>query len=198
MRALRWATASTGRLIGVLLLIGAVVVAALSSYPSNDPTPADPQLEPRCDAPSEVVSAGEHPSPTPRRLECPTGSPAPTLTPPTATPTLDPRVAATEAARAYLSAFFAKTGTYQQWHTAFDRYSTLALAALNDDLPREVVPRLGVRSLRVTGLTPRYAELRAVMSDGSTLFVAVVLDDQGCGIPPSGVRMWCVNEVAPV
>lgn len=153
MKALRWATASTRRVVGVLLFAVAGAAIAWGQLPHHVPTKRQAEAEVRRHA--QVQSPGQHPTGTPSPLE-------------------NPRVVVTEVARRYLAAFFTHAGSERHWHAVTDKYSSATLAALNAGLPRREVPVLATRSLRVTGLTDDYAELEAGMSDGSVLFVAVV------------------------
>lgn len=152
MKALRWATASPRRVVGVLLFATAGAAIAWGQLPHHVPSKQQAEAEVRRHAPAGV-------------------------TPPRPVPPENPRVVVTEVARRYLAAFFTHTGSEQHWHAVTDKYSSATLAALNAGLPRAEVPVLTTRSLRVTGLTDDYAELEARMSDRSVLFVAVVRED---------------------
>jgi hypothetical protein len=87
----------------------------------------------------------------------------------------------------YLRVFLSDTGTRTAWQARLDRLSTGTLARLNATVPRASVPHATLRRLTLTALSSSYASTQAVLSDGTQLRVALVLEPDG----------WKVTEVAP-
>jgi hypothetical protein len=96
------------------------------------------------------------------------------------------REAVRRTAASYLRVFLSDTGTRAAWQARLDRLSTDTLARLNATVPRSRVPDAMLRRLRVAVMSSSYAGARAVLSDGTRLTVALVLEADG----------WRVTEVA--
>lgn len=168
-----WITDSAGRALLVFSVVAVIGVYAISG--------SAPPL-------GNALPFFDHHKHTPA-VPPPSPSPTPSVSPTTASPSIgNGREAVTEAAHEFTEAFFSKDGSVLTWHRRIDAVSTPALADLNDDTPRTEVPATRVRSIRVTGLTPDYAELEVRLANNDTLFVAVVLDH----------GRWLVNEFAPL
>jgi hypothetical protein len=86
----------------------------------------------------------------------------------------------------YLRVFLSPAGSEEAWHARLRHVSTDTLARLNATVPRSRVPDAAVRRLRVAVMSSSYAGVHTVLSDGTKLIVAMVLEADG----------WRVTEVA--
>jgi hypothetical protein len=83
--------------------------------------------------------------------------------------------------------FLSGTASDAAWRARLDRLSTSTLAELNATVPRAAVPDARLRRLTLTALSSSYANVQAVLSDGTRLTIGLVLEADG----------WRVTEVAP-
>jgi hypothetical protein len=179
--AVRWLFHSPGRVLAAVVVLvvasglslwaaqagtsppdAAPPAAAVPSHPTAPVTPAD-ATEPSTSgrAPADGDGHGTHRAPA--------------------------RGPVRHTAVGYLRVFLSDTGTRVAWHARLDRFSTSTVARLNATVPRSRVPDATLRRLTLTALSSSYASLRVVLSDGTWLTMALVLDTDG----------WKVTEVAP-
>jgi hypothetical protein len=178
----RWLFHTPGRLLAAVLAL--VVVAAVTMWAFQDatgsPDPAPPAAAASRDLSAPAASSAEPASSLASTPAAVDEEGHGTHRVPAPGPVR--RVAAT-----YLRVFLSDTGSTARWHTRLDRLSTDTLARLNATVPRAMVPDATLRRLTLTALSSSYASLHAVLSDGTRLTVALVLDSDG----------WRVTEVAP-
>lgn len=164
----RWAFASGRRLLLVLVALLALVLIVLGRFGLDDTPGAPSASAPTATAPRATTSA-------------PTPSPARTAGP-------EERAAASAGARAYMEAFFADAPSEESaWRAAYSAHATPALSALNEDVPRRVVPRARVLDVEVTGIKPGYAEAEARLSGGLRVHLSLI----------ETAGQWLVDEIAP-
>lgn len=164
--AVRWLTADVRRLLAAAVLLTTVVVVGVGHLTAEEPTVPDAGV-PVTRTPEPAVTITAPPEPTPA---APSDERGPN-----------------EVTRLYLEAFFDQDSTNAQWRARSARYSTPTLADLNAGVPRAVVPAIDWEGIKTLGVKDDYAEIRADMSDGYVLHVAVVKID----------GRWLVDEVAP-
>lgn len=176
----RAALLTSAVLMALLLLVLSVTNrGAATTSPSADDTasvaPASPSDQtPTAGVPQSPRSTSPHPPVTP--TVAPQGEHhRPDAAPVKATTT------------SYLSTFLNRTIPDAQWSARLGQLSTASHRATLATVPRSAVPQVGLRSVTVTRLASSAAVAAGVLTDGTVLVVALVLDVDG----------WKVSRVVP-
>jgi hypothetical protein len=177
----RWLFHSPGRLVAAVIVLvvasGLTLWAAQASTSPLDPVTPTAAAPSHPTAPTTPADAGDQSAPRPSAVD---GDGHGTHRVPAPGPVR-------RAAAGYLRVFLNDTGSRAAWQNRLERFSTSTLVRLNANVPRGRVPDATLRGLTFTALSSSYASLRAVLSDGTRLTMALVLDTDG----------WKVTEVAP-
>jgi hypothetical protein len=177
----RWLFHSPGRLLAAVVVL--VVASGLTLWAAQAGTSAPYPAPPAVAAPSDPTAPSlpaDATDPSTSRRAAVDGDGHGTHRAPARAPVR-------RTAARYLRVFLSTTGARVVWQARLDRFSTRTLARLNATVPRTRVPDATLRRLTLTALGSSYASLRAVLSDGTWLTIALVLDTDG----------WKVTEVAP-
>jgi hypothetical protein len=174
----RWLFHSPGRLLAAVILL--VVASGLTLWAAQARTSAPDPAPPAAAAAPHPTPPADATAPSTSRRAAVDGHGDGTHRAPARGPVR-------RTAAGYLRVFLSNTGSREAWQARLDRFSTSTLARLNATVPRTAVPDARLRRLTLTALSSSYASLRAALSDGTRLTMALVLEADS----------WKVTEVAP-